>query len=103
MAEMKGIKVCGDCANYDWKKHRCKIGCNDDSNAQAPFYGDCPLPDVVLKNEGRWEPDYETFVDDSGRETQPVITGWTCSLCGAFEYGERPYCPECGAKMKRGE
>lgn len=47
MAEMKGIKLCGDCVNYDWKKHKCKIGCNDDSNAQASFYGDCPLPDVV--------------------------------------------------------
>ena len=51
MAEMKGIKVCGDCANYDWKKHKCRIGCNDDSNAQAPFYGDCPLPDVAPKSE----------------------------------------------------
>lgn len=51
MAEMKGIKLCGECINYDWKKHKCKIGCNDDSNAQAPFYGDCPLPDVVPKSE----------------------------------------------------
>lgn len=51
MAEMKGIKLCGECGNYDWKKHKCKIGCNDDSNAQAPFYGDCPLPDVVPKSE----------------------------------------------------
>ena len=48
---MKGIKLCGECANYDWKKHKCKIGCNDDSNAQAPFYGDCPLPDVVPRSE----------------------------------------------------
>lgn len=53
MAEMKGIKLCGECGNYDYKKHRCRIGCNDDSNAQASFYGDCPLPDVVPKsNEG---------------------------------------------------
>ena len=51
MAEMKGIKLCGECGNYDWKKHKCKIGCNDDSNAQASFYGDCPLPDVVPKSE----------------------------------------------------
>ena len=48
---MKGIKLCGDCVNYDWKKHKCKIGCNDDSNAQASFYGDCPLPSVVPKAE----------------------------------------------------
>ena len=51
MAEMKGIKLCGECINYDWKKHKCKIGCNDDSDAQSPFYGDCPLPDVVPKSE----------------------------------------------------
>lgn len=51
MAEMKGIKLCGECGNYDYKKHRCRIGCIDDSNAQASFYGDCPLPDVVPKSE----------------------------------------------------
>ena len=44
---MKGIKLCGECGNYDYKKHRCRIGCKDDSDAQASFYGDCPLPDVV--------------------------------------------------------
>lgn len=48
---MKGIKLCGECGNYDYKKHRCRIGCKDDSNAQASFYGDCPLPDVVPKSE----------------------------------------------------
>ena len=51
MSEMKGIKLCGECINYDWKKHKCKIGCNDDSNARSSFYGDCPLPDVVPKSE----------------------------------------------------
>ena len=51
MAEMKGIKLCGECGNYDYKKHRCRIGCIDDSNAQSSFYGDCPLPDVVPKSE----------------------------------------------------
>lgn len=51
MSVMKGIKLCGECRNYDYKKHRCRIGCIDDSNAQASFYGDCPLPDVVPKSE----------------------------------------------------
>lgn len=51
MAEMKGIKLCGECGNYNWKKHKCKIGCDDDSNAQASFYGDCPLPDVAPRAE----------------------------------------------------
>ena len=48
---MKGIKLCGECGNYDYKKHGCRIGCIDDSNAQASFYGDCPLPDVAPKSE----------------------------------------------------
>lgn len=48
---MKGIKLCGECGNYDYKKHRCRIGCKDDSDAQASFYCDCPLPDVVPKSE----------------------------------------------------
>lgn len=42
---MKGIKICGDCANYDWKKHKCKI-CKDKGKPTDPFYTDCPLPDV---------------------------------------------------------
>ena len=64
---MKGIKLCGECGNYDYKKHRCRIGCKDDSNAQASFYGDCPLPDVVPKSEvekwqGRCRECYEVAV-----------------------------------------
>lgn len=45
MSKGKLIKVCGDCANYDWKKHCCKLGCNE-GEPQEPFYSDCPLPTV---------------------------------------------------------
>ena len=45
MSKGKLIKVCGECANYDWKKHRCKLGCNE-GEPQEPFYTDCPLPTV---------------------------------------------------------
>ena len=50
MSKGKLIKVCGECANYDWKKHRCKLGCNE-GEPQEPFYRDCPLPSV---NVGEW-------------------------------------------------
>ena len=44
---MKGITCCGECADYDHKKHRCKRGANLESNPQDKFYDDCPLPDVA--------------------------------------------------------
>ena len=70
MAEMKGIKLCGECINYDWKRHKCKIGCNDDSNAQAPFYGDCPLPDVVPKSE------VDKLLDELWREIREIASDY---------------------------
>lgn len=48
MSKGKLIKVCGECANYDWKKHRCKLGCNE-GEPQEPFFTDCPLPTVDTK------------------------------------------------------
>lgn len=50
MSKGKLIKVCGECANYDWKKHRCKLGCNE-GEPQDPFYSDCPLPTVDIAPE----------------------------------------------------
>jgi hypothetical protein len=44
---MKGIRLCGECADYDMKKHRCKRGAHIEENPRNPFYDDCPLPDVV--------------------------------------------------------
>lgn len=43
---MKGITYCGECADYDHKKHSCKRGANRENNPQDKFYDDCPLPDV---------------------------------------------------------
>ena len=55
----KLIKYCGECADYDLKKHRCKRGATlEDEDPRYPFYGDCPLPDVS---------------DDTNRD-------WLCSL-----------------------
>ena len=54
--------------------------------------------DVAEVKHGTWLPDYETFVDDSERESEPMQTGWVCSLCGRQEFQKEPYC-HCGAKM----
>ena len=43
---MKGITICADCAYYSLKKHKCTRGCTDNSDLKAPFFADCPLPDV---------------------------------------------------------
>lgn len=43
---MKGISYCGACADYDFKKHRCKRGAKKESNPQDKFFDDCPLPNV---------------------------------------------------------
>ena len=66
---MKGIKLCGECGNYDFKKHKRRIGCKDDGDAQASFYGDCPLPDVVpreLYDEVRanWQKIHDSYTAD---------------------------------------
>lgn len=99
MSKGKLIKVCGECANYDWKKHRCKLGCNE-GEPQEPFYTDCPLPTVdtdqiCKQSEGEW-------VFNRGRTYgEPA---YYCSLCGegASDYGMDNFCPHCGAKMKGG-
>lgn len=49
-------------------------------------------------NHGEWLPDYETFLDDQEQESDPIQTGWICSLCGRQEIKKEPYC-NCGAKM----
>ena len=58
-----------------------------------------PTADVAEVKHGEWKPDYETFVDDFGIESEPIITGWICSLCAANEPCKSHYCPNCGAKM----
>ena len=55
--------------------------------------------DVAAVRHGEWLPDYETFIDEWDRESDPIQTGWVCSLCGNIESSHSPYCPNCGAKM----
>ena len=57
MSKGKLIKVCGECANYDWKKHCCKLGCKE-GEPQEPFFSDCPLPtvdtDINVGRKAEW-------------------------------------------------
>ena len=85
---MKGIRCCGECANYSYKKHACTI-CTDEGKPTDSFYADCPLPDVVERVHGEWI---------NG------ITGYTCSACGEQEFTNRfNFCPNCGADMRKDE
>ena len=84
---MKGIKLCGECADYDKKKHRCKRGASREDDPRNTFYDDCPLPDVAPVVHGEWE--YYTH------------TMMACSICKRHVPRHKSeYCPHCGAKMK---
>lgn len=106
---MKGIRICGECANYSYKKHKCLLGCNKETDPRSKFYDDCPLPDAVEVKHGR-----------NITEMHPVDE-FVCSECGFImqdftevhidedtrdtTYHECyiKYCPNCGAKMDGGE
>lgn len=45
--ELRGIPFCGECAHYNYQKHKCAVCACEKSNPQDPFYDDCPLPKVV--------------------------------------------------------
>lgn len=43
MREYVKIYCCGDCIQYNWKKHKCNLGAQDEGDAREHFYRDCPL------------------------------------------------------------
>ena len=43
MKQYVKIYCCGDCVNYNWKKHCCKLGANKEGKPSDSFYQDCPL------------------------------------------------------------
>ncbi len=100
---MKGIKCCGECANYSYKKHKCLLGCNKETDPRSNFYDDCPLPDAVEVKHGYWL----TKPLDNFRKFEN-----TCSVCrwsfvenydGYISESDCDFCPHCGAKMDGGE
>ena len=89
------MATCKDCLHYnvchyhiDEETPFTVTECNDFKNKA----------DFVEVKYGEWLPDYETFVDELERESEPIQTGWVCSLCGRQEFNREPYC-HCGAKM----
>lgn len=43
MREYIKVYCCGDCIQYNMKKHRCKLGATDEGTGRESFYRDCPL------------------------------------------------------------
>lgn len=93
---MKGINLCVECANYNFKKHKCTIS-KDYGYVADSFYKDCPLPDVEKVKRGSWVDAYISGVHH-----------YRCTSCGEyteaiwhsnFDYN---FCPNCGAKMDGG-
>lgn len=112
MSKGKLIKVCGECANYDWKKHRCRLGCNE-GEPQEPFYTDCPLPtvdtDQVCKQsegENEYKKLYEQLLEDF--EHALYFAGKNNNVCNFCEHdcGEGGTCKgrddwtECSPKWR---
>lgn len=62
------------------------------------FLDNIPTADVHEVKHGEWLPDYETFTDCNGFESEPIQTGWVCSVCDRQESRKEPYC-HCGALM----
>ena len=70
-----------------------------DGNLRCQFdIDDIPTVDAVEVAHGKWIEDYETFVQDNGYESEPIHTGFVCSMCGRRSCSIEPYC-HCGAKM----
>lgn len=115
MAErMKGITCCGDCVQYDWKKHRCKRGFCKEYDPRAHFFDDCDLPDVQPVVHGRWltkeymPGDLGVGIKDMWIERRAEQSDFYayCSECkkDAGYRGEQSlilskFCPNCGARM----
>lgn len=45
--EYKRIYCCGDCVNYNMKRHKCVLGAHEEGDARSKFYADCPLKTYV--------------------------------------------------------
>jgi len=43
MREYVKIYCCGDCIQYNWKKHKCNCGAHEEGKPDERFFRDCPL------------------------------------------------------------
>ena len=103
---MKGIRYCGNCADYDKNRHRCKAGATIETDARDPFYDDCPLPNVRDEIHGEW-----INRKDWHSDVKQFYNCWLCSNCEhvktrGWEHtkeGKKPassFCEYCGAYMR---
>ena len=69
-----------------------------DANAVLDSIDAQPTVDAVEVVHGRWIEKQEpiTWCEDD------VEVFYECSVCETQNYGESPYCPNCGAKMDGG-
>ena len=93
--DTKHLGKCETCRHC--RSGECNTYC-DCGEEYSPDMSKIPTADAVEVKHGKWLPDYETFVDEWERESEPIQTGWVCSLCGRQEFNREPYC-HCGAKM----
>ena len=49
--EYRKIYCCGDCVQYDMKKHRCRAGAHVVGKPDERFFRDCPEPIYREENE----------------------------------------------------
>lgn len=114
MVVIKDFKIpknCFECLLYEEDLKFCIVasqGCVNrygyDPN-EKPLW--CPLFDIPDMNEGKWERHNTYHGDDTSGFIDP---DWRCSECGRqanvnewLIYDLTDFCPNCGAKMKRGE
>lgn len=53
--EYKRIYCCGDCVQYDMRKHKCRLGAHIETDPHRRFYDDCP---------------FETYIEEQNDESK---------------------------------
>lgn len=101
---MKGISCCGDCVYYSVKKHNCTRGAHIETDPKAPFYDDCPLPEVapVLRNPCKF---CSKFEFDSASAEVDKYAARIKLACASYRYPTEEqfnFCPVCGRPTKKG-
>lgn len=104
MKQYVKIYCCGDCIQYNWRKHKCNLGAHVEGKPSDSFYQDCPLglhEEEILpyvepeRKKGKWN----NYKDEH-----------SCSVCHNVVIQENwdddiryNFCPYCGMEMEEGE
>lgn len=87
MMEGKIIKCCGDCAQWNWKKHKCSVGCNKESNPQDHFMDDCVMLDLE-------EHDKEVIDDFSEKFIYKTVCEGCSGVSNCYEERKQMECED---------